>query len=295
MALESIDSFTQGKITARLINASPTSQAKIINGSGSKLFYKTASDVDTEDTEIAVGSSATVEQVVWIISAGRSNVLIEHPTGLAPEDVVIGDDLTVKDTLTVKGATTLEAAATVGTTLGVTGITTPTGGIAPASQAPGFWAGNYAPGTAETGTDLALAEKKLFVTSIFLPVNKEITGIGFLLGAGGGTTKVVLGLFNSKGEVVGKTSETTEGTVAGTEKTIQEIALTAKYKAVGPALYFVGITGNGTTAHIRTIPANTAGANVFAGEVELTEKNKLAKITAPSTFTGGKGVVAFVY
>lgn len=283
MALESIDTFNVGKVTPKLINASPTNQAKIINGGGGALFYKSADDVDTGDTELAVGASVTVEAVNWIISASRSNVMIEHPQGLAPQDVTVGDDLVVKDTLAVTGTTAL------------TGALTPTGGVVSASAAPGFWAGGYAPTTAETGTDLALAEKKLFVTSLFLPVNKKIKGIGYLLGAGGGTTKVVLGLFNNKGEVLAKTSETTEGTVAGTEKTIQSIDLTAEYEAVGPAVYFLGITGNGTTAHIRTIPANTAGANVFAGEVELAEKNKLAKFTAPSTFTGGKGVVSFVY
>lgn len=288
MALETIDSFTQGKTVPRLINASPTSQAKIINGAGGKLFYKTSSDVDTEDTEIAVGASATVEAVNWIISESRSQVLIERPVGSSVQDLTVADDVTISDTLKVKGASTLES------TLGVTGVTTPTGGVAAiAGTTFGTWAGNYVPASKSAGTDVAFAEKKLFVSSLFLPANKKVKGIGLLLGTEGGTNKLVAGLFNSKGEPLAKTSETTEGTVAGTKETIQEIDLTAEYEAVGPAVYFIGITGNGTTAKMRTIAIG--GKNVLTGEVELAEKNKLAKFTAPTSFTADKGPVAFLY
>lgn len=102
MALESITQFTLGKTTARLINASPTLQARITNGAGGKIFYKNASDVDTGDTEIAVGSRATVEEVVWIISESRSTVLVENLTGAAEVDISVTDDLTVGDKLTAK-------------------------------------------------------------------------------------------------------------------------------------------------------------------------------------------------
>lgn len=167
--------------------------------------------------------------------------------------------------------------------------------IASASGPTGVWAGTYAPVAATTGTDVAFAEKKLFLSSVYLPANKTITGIGVLLGGEGGTNKLVAGLFNSSGAVVARSSETTEGTTAGTKETVQELAFTSAYTASGPATYFIGITGNGTTAKFRTIPSNTAGKNVFAGEVELAAKNVLASVTVPSTFTGGKGPVAFVY
>lgn len=275
--LESIDSFTQGKTVARLINASPTNQAKIINGAGGKLFYKTSSDVDTEDTEIAVGASATVEAVVWIISESRSQVLVEHPQGSTTQDSTVSDDLKVGDTLTVTGAATL------------------TGGVATATAAPGFYAGGWHPNTAESGTDATPAEKKLFVTSLFLPVNKKIKGIGYLVGSVGGTNKVVAGLFDSAGNLLAKSSETTEGATVGTAKEIQELNLTSEYSAVGPAVYFVGITMNGNTARLRTIPKNTAGANVLCEEITISEKNKLAKITPPAEFKADKGVVAWVF
>jgi len=277
VALESIDTFNVGKVKPVLINASPTSQAKIMNGGGGALFYKTAEDVDTGDTELAVGASVTVEAVNWIISASRSTVLIEHPVGLAVQDATIGDDLSVKDTLTVTGATTL------------------TGGVATATAAPGFYAGGWHPNTAESGTDTTPAEKKLFVTSLFLPVNKKIKGIGYLVGSVGGTNKVVAGLFSATGALLANSSETTEGATVGTAKEIQELNLTAEYSAVGPAVYFVGITMNGNTARLRSIPKNTAGSNVLSEEITLSEKNKLAKITPPTGFTADKGVVAWVY
>jgi len=263
MPLETIDSFTQGKQTARLINAAPNAKAKIINGAGDKLFYKTAADVDTGDTEVAVGSSATVEQVVWIVSEGRSQVLVEHPLSI------------------VAGSST------------VTGVTTATGGIASTGLS-GLY--TWQPATAETGTDTAFAEKKLFTAGVFLPANKTLTGIGYLLGAGGGTNKVIAALFDSTGTKVANSSETTEGTVAGTEKTVQELAFTSTYAAKGPALYFIGITANGATAKLRTIPANTAGKNIFTKEISLSEKNVVpASITAPTAFEAAKGPIAFCY
>lgn len=262
----SIDNFTVGKITAKLINASPENQAKIVNAHGGKLFYKTAPDVDTGDTEVAVGSSVTVEQIVWIISESQSKVAVEHLTGSTVQD------LTVSDALTVSGSAS----------------------ITPASAPAGFY--TWQPPTAESGTDTAFAEKKLFTASIFIPCNKTITGIGYLLGAGGGTNKVIAALFDSAGKKVANSSETTEGTTAGAEKTVQELAFTSTYAAKGPGLYFIGITANGATAKLRTIPANTAGKNVLTKEISLETKNVVpASITAPTAWEAAKGPVAFVY
>lgn len=161
--------------------------------------------------------------------------------------------------------------------------------------APGFYAGNWVPNTATSGTDTTPAEKKLFVTSVFVPTYKVIKGIGFLVGSVGGTNKAVAGLFSSTGAVLAKSSETTEGTVVGTAAEIQELTLSTEYAANGPGLYYVGITMNGNTARLRTIPVNTAGSNVYTTEATLATKNVLAAITAPTTFTGDKGPVAWVF
>lgn len=160
---------------------------------------------------------------------------------------------------------------------------------------PGFFAGGWNPNTATSGTDTTPAEKKLFVTSVWIPSFKICKGIGYLVGSVGGTNKAVAGLFNSAGLVVAKTSETTEGTLVGTAAEIQEIAFTSEYAAAAPGLYYIGITMNGNTARLRSIPTNTAGSNIFTTEASLTTKNVLETITPPTTFTGNKGPVAWVY
>ena len=277
MPLEPVDSFKVGKITAKLINATPTDQRRIFNGSGGKLFYKTSSNVSISDTEVAVGASVTVEQVVWIISETSSRVLVEHLIGDIGQDVTATDELVSKGTLKVTGASTL------------------TGGVALPTAAPGFYAGNWNPVAATSGTDTTPAEKKLFVSSIYIPANKKVKGIGYLVGSVGGTNKVVAGLWSAAGTLLAKSSETTEGATVGTAAEIQELNLTAEYSAVGPAMYFIGVTMNGNTARLRTIPKNTIGANLLSKEITITTKNTLADITAPTALEADKGPIAWVY
>jgi hypothetical protein len=164
-----------------------------------------------------------------------------------------------------------------------------------ASNPTGFWAGDWMPPTNESGTDTTPAEKKLFVSSVFLPCSKTINGIGYLVGSVGGTNKAVAGLFGVGGELLGHSSETTEGTLVGTAKEIQELALTTPYFATGPGTYFIGITMNGGTARLRTIPSNTIGSNLFSKEITITSKNVLAAITPPTAVEQGKGPVGWVY
>jgi hypothetical protein len=169
------------------------------------------------------------------------------------------------------------------------------GAVGTATQIPGFFGGLWNPVAATSGTDTTPAEKKLFVTSLFLPVSKKITGIGYLVGSVGGTNKVVAGIWNAAGTLLAASSETTEGATVGTAAEIQELALVTPYQATGPQAYFIGLTMNGNTARLRTIPKNTAGNNVFGAELSLAEKNKLAAITPPTSFTADKAPVTWVY
>lgn len=269
--------------TARYIAADPTQQKTITNLLGGTIYYKATSDVDAEDTAVTKGNSVTITAGQYFISASTSKILIEDvPAPAFGQDVSVGDDLTVKDTLTVTGATTL------------TGAVTTTGGIAPASAPVGIQ--TWQPPTAESGTDTAFAEKKLFTASVWVPANVTLTGVKYLLGAGGGTNKVIAALFDSAGKKVANSSEATEGTVAGTEKTVQTLAFTATYAAKGPARYFIGLTANGATAKLRTIPANTALGNVLTAEISLAEKNVVpASVTAPTEWIAAKGPVAGLY
>lgn len=213
----------------------------------------------------------------------------------ATSDVSSGDTaLTVGSSVTITAGEYFISASTSKLRVEDVAVLAPAGGITPASAAPGPV--TWQPPTAESGTDTAFAEKKLFTASIFLHFNMTVTGVKYLLGAGGGTNKVIAALFNSAGQKVANSSETTEGTVAGTEKTVQTLAFTSAYQAKGPALYYVGLTANGATAKLRTIPANTALNGILTAEISLTTKNVVpASVTAPTEWIAAKGPVAGLY
>lgn len=258
------------KTTPTYVPADKTQQKQVSVTAGGTVYYSTTSDTNAEDTAIELGKNATITAGQYFISASTSKVRVEDVPSPTFTDLTVTDDLAVAGTVTA------------------------TEGVASSSAVPGFY--TWQPPTAESGTDTAFAEKKLFTASIFIPCNKTIKGIGYLLGAGGGTNKVIVALFNSAGTKVANTSETTEGTVAGTEKQSQEIDLTATYAAKGPGVFFIGITANGATAKLRTIPAYTAGSNILAKEISLATKNVVpASITAPTAWTAAVGPVAWIY
>lgn len=168
---------------------------------------------------------------------------------------------------------------------------TMTGGVAPISAPSGF--ANWKPDTATSGTDTTPASGTQFVTSLWIPVNMTLTGVAYLIGSVGGTDKVYAVLYDSTGAVLANSSLTTNGATVGTAANIQTLAFTATYAAKGPGLFFVGISMNGNTARLRTVPA-FCQAGIWAGSVSQTH-GTVAAITAPSTFTADKAGVIFVY
>lgn len=180
-------------------------------------------------------------------------------------------------------------AAVVQDVLG-TGLVT-TGGITPSTAIAGFR--NFQPVAATSGTDTAFASGTLFVSSIFIPANKTLTGIGFLLGSVGGTDKVVVQLNSASGALLANSTLTGSGTTAGTAAQTQKIDFTSTYAAVGPAMYFIGVSANGNTAKLRTVPAFT-GVELFAASLAQTAATPAA-IVAPTTFTADTAPIAFVY
>lgn len=182
-------------------------------------------------------------------------------------------------TLAVTGATTLTGALTV------------TGGIAQATAPHGFY--NWQPVAATSGTDTAFANGTQFVTSIFVPVNKTLTGVGYLVGSVGGTDKVYAVLYDADGAALANSSLAGGGATVGTAAQIQTLAFTATYAARGPRIYYVGVSANGATDKLRTVPAHCQGG-LFAGSVAQTH-GTVATITEPVTFTADKAPVCFVY
>lgn len=302
--------------TGLAVGASVTTEENlwIISETQSKVYVqhvegKTVQDLTTTD-DVTVGDDAEVKGKLTVVETStlKGNVTAEG-TATVKKTATVEEGLTVKKTSTLEEGveakktlkvvegSTLEGAVTAKSTLAVTSTTTPTGGVVSSGGLPGVYAGNWAPATAESGTDTKLVEKKLFLTSVFLPANKKLKGVAILVGGTGSKGKVVAALFDATGKVLAKSSEATEGTALGAEKAIQKLAFTAEYDAVGPKTYFIGLTGNGVEeGTFRTIPADTASDNVWTGEKELEAKNTMADFAAPpSTFTGGKGPVAALY
>lgn len=163
-------------------------------------------------------------------------------------------------------------------------------GFTPASAPSGV--ANWQPVAATTGTDTTPASGTQFVTSIFVPCNMTITNVNYLIGSVGGTDKVYAAVYDSTGALVGSSSVSGGGATVGTSATIQTLALSSPVSVVGPARYFVGISMNGTTARLRTVPAQLQ-SGLFAGSISQTH-GTVAAITAPSTFTADKAPILFV-
>ena len=171
------------------------------------------------------------------------------------------------------------------------GLNVQSGGITQAVEPAGF--ANWQPIAATSGTDTTPANGTQFVSSLWLPANKTITGVGYLIGSVGGTDKVYAALYSASGALLANSSVSGGGATVGTAANVQTLAFTSTYAAKGPALYYVGISMNGNTARLRTVPAHTQ-AGIYAGQVSQTH-GTVAAITAPTTFTADKAPVLFVY
>lgn len=142
------------------------------------------------------------------------------------------------------------------------------------------------------GNNTALTSTSVFVTAIWVPTNMTITNISVQVGTTGGTDKWILALFNSAGTPVANTL-LSPGTTAGTANNTQTIALTAPYAAIGPAVYYVGLYSNGTTATVQTVPANV-GAGLFCSSITGQTFGTVAAITPPATFTANKAPLVWL-
>lgn len=137
------------------------------------------------------------------------------------------------------------------------------------------------------GTDTAFATAVQFVTSVFLPCQKNVKAIQYLTGSVGGTDLAYAVVYGSGGTVVGQSPTAGGGVTVGAAAEVQTISLQATVSLAGPAMYYVGVQANGATAKLRTVPANQ-DFGIYAGQVSQTH-GSVAAISAPTTFTAGKG------
>jgi hypothetical protein len=155
------------------------------------------------------------------------------------------------------------------------------------SLATHFYAGGYVPTALTSGTDTAGINGQVWISEIRIPVNVTLTGISFLLGSVGGTDKVIVSLYDSKGNVLATSA--VAGVTAGTLATFQRVAFTAPI-TLAPGLYYVGVQTNGTTAKLRT----QAAGDHNTGVASQTFGTPVA-ITPPASFTAANGPIAMTY
>ena len=193
----------------------------------------------------------------------------------------------------IYGAPAVSGAATFASTVGITGVLTPTGGVAAAggfSVSPRNWhTGNAAPTQTTDGTDATPSTTETYFAEIFIPCNATLTGASIFNGSAVGSDKLVLILWNSTGAAVANTA--TAGTTASGTDAYQKIAFTATYAAKGPATYFLGMQCDGTTYRFNTHILGTFGADKKTSTVFGT----IPSITAPTTFTTALGPYMSLY
>lgn len=140
---------------------------------------------------------------------------------------------------------------------------------------------------------------QMWLTEIWVPVNRFATKIGLLQGGTATTDKAAATLYDSQGVLIGSTP--VAGTTLSGPNTFLELTLTLDGAGAtvggiplyGPGQYYVGVQLNGTTAgDIQTVAApylmcaGVVSAGVFG--------TFPATITTPKTFTTGTGPIVYI-
>ena len=151
------------------------------------------------------------------------------------------------------------------------------------------WTLGGTPVLAVSGGDIACVSGTVICSELFLPFNRTITGIGYLIGSVGGTDKVVASLYDYAGAILGYSA--IAGSTVGTTATFQNLALLTAV-AAKTGKYYIGLCFNGTTAKFR---AYTIAGALFEAWNEAQTFGTPAVVTPPGTFTADKGPMAYVY
>ncbi len=205
---------------------------------------------------------------------------------------------TVASNVLIKGggAATASSLTDNGTTLSSSDSLTFTGGIVPNSARTRIC--NSAPGTAlataGTNTTLAAATTFTYVSSVYVPENKTITGVSVLSGGtAGAANHWEVALYPATGGATLAKSATAAS--AASTNSFTDYPFSATYAAVGPALYFVGFQSDGTTDKIQTVAAANSWGDVLTQKPASTAYGTFPSLTAPTTFTADVGPIVCLY
>lgn len=153
--------------------------------------------------------------------------------------------------------------------------------------------GTWCNPTNTSGTDTACTNGTIYAGSICVPAGMTITGVQYLIGSVGGTTKVIASLHNYLGTVL--TSSDQAGTTVGTLATVQKVPFTVSHTVFQPTWLHIGLTFDGTTAKFRTIPAGCNAGNGVVGGSRAQTFGTSASFTAWTTFNADLIPIMSIY
>ena len=142
---------------------------------------------------------------------------------------------------------------------------------------------------------------QLWVTDIFVPLNRIITTIGVLQGGTATTDNILAAIYDSKGNLLA--SSALAGSTLSGANTFKELALAigptgatvTSLQLYGPQQYYIAVQGSGTAAGaIQTVPAPYL--DICANSVTAGTFGTLPNpITVPTTFTAAKAPIVYIY
>lgn len=140
------------------------------------------------------------------------------------------------------------------------------------------------------GTNAVHVAGTIYVSEIFIPFKKTITGLAVLNGATVGTDNLIVALYPAAGGAVLKNSALA-GTLSAGPDAFQEIPFTSTYAALG-GLYYAAVQCNGITAKTRRIAASTYLnlTKSFAGAF-----GTLGSLTVPVATAADAGPIVYAY
>lgn len=276
-----------------------TANGGVTLGAGDDLIGSSTSDItiNTDKFTVAGATGNTViAGTLGITGATTATGLITANGGvtLGAGDDLIGSstsDITINtDKFTVAGAT---GNTVVAGTMGVTGVSTFTGGFTFTNVSPVIWAKGGSVVLATAGTDAAATNGDRYWVEVDIPYNVTLTGIAYLVGSVGGTDSVIVELHNSAGAVVASsvTTGATHGAIVGTAAQFQSCPFSSTYAAIA-GKYYASVQFNGTTAKFRAYPI--PGSKFITGTAAGTY-DTAASITPGTTFTADKGPILMTY
>lgn len=144
------------------------------------------------------------------------------------------------------------------------------------------------------GTSVAPNSATMYLSQILVSHNAIVTGVKVLNGATVGTNRYIVALYNSLGVLAYNSTLASSGTLSAGANTYQAIPFTVSGSLVGPGVYWIGVSMNGSIDAFRAVPAAGQGAGL-AGSVTGQAFSVLPAVTVPTTFTADKGPIAFTY